>query len=67
MAAPMRVDVLRSIPGVRFEDAWDRRETAMVGETPMHFMSRNDLITAKSAAGRPQDLIDLDNLRRSGS
>lgn len=36
----------------------------MVAETEMHFISKGDLIRAKRAAGRPRDLLDLDNLER---
>ncbi len=61
---PLRVDVLMSIPGVAFAEAWENRETLMVAETEMHFIFKDDLIRAKRAAGRPQDLLDLDNLER---
>lgn len=61
---PLRVDVLMSIPGVAFAEAWDSRETLTVAGTEMHFISKSDLIRAKRAAGRPQDLLDLDNLER---
>ena len=53
-----------SIPGVVFAEAWEDRETLMIAETEMHFISKRDLIRAKRAAGRPQDLLDLDNLER---
>ena len=33
---------------------------------PIHFLSRSDLIEAKQQAGRPQDLADLDEIRRAG-
>ena len=59
---PLRVDVLMSIPGINFTQAWQKRETIMIAETEMHFISRDDLIKAKRAAGRPQDLLDLENL-----
>lgn len=62
---PVRVDVFMSIPGVDFEEAWERRETVEIAGTPMHFISKEDLIAAKLAAGRPQDLVDVENLRRS--
>ncbi len=61
---PLRVDVLMSIPGVDFAEAWQNRETLTVAGTEMHFISKGDLIEAKRAAGRPQDLLDLANLER---
>jgi len=59
---PARVDILMSIDGVRFEDAWDNRVEADFDGVTANFISRKDLITAKKAAGRPQDLIDVENL-----
>jgi hypothetical protein len=61
---PLRVDVLMSIPGVSFAEAWQNRETITLSKTEMHFISKSDLIKAKRAAGRPQDLLDLENLER---
>ena len=57
-APPNRVDILMGIPGVEFKEAWKRR-------VEVDFISREDLIKAKQAAGRPQDLIDLQALRRT--
>lgn len=62
---PLRVDVLMSVPGINFSDAWERRETLEVAGVEMHFISKLDLIKSKEAAGRPQDLLDLENLRKS--
>ena len=62
---PARVDILMSIPGVDFEAAWARRETADFGGVPAFFIGKDDLILAKRAAGRPQDLIDADALEKA--
>lgn len=59
---PMRVDVMMDVPGVDFVAAWPRRETVMIGDTPMHFIGKQDLIASKRAAGRPKDLLDLESL-----
>ena len=61
---PLRVDVLMSIPGVSFAEAWQNRETVKIAEAEMQFISKDDLIKAKRASGRPQDLLDLENLER---
>lgn len=55
---PVRVDILMSITGVEFDEAWKHRVKAKVEDTPVTFISRQDLIVSKLAAGRPQDLID---------
>jgi len=62
---PSRVDIMMGVPGVVFPDAWERREEVELGGLRVPFISRRDLITSKDAAGRPQDVIDADALRRS--
>lgn len=62
---PVRIDVLTSIDGVRsFAAAWKRRAEGTYGGTRAHFLSLADLMAAKSASGRLQDLADLDVLER---
>jgi len=62
---PIRIDVRTSIDGVpAFAAAWKRRVDAAYGASPAHWISIDDLITAKVASGRPQDLADVDVLRR---
>ena len=62
---PIRGDIMMGVPGVVFPDAWERREEVELGGLRVPFISRRDLITSKDAAGRPQDVIDADALRRS--
>ena len=62
---PVRVDILMGIPGLQFEDVWDRRVMVDFGDLTVTFISRQDLITTKLASGRPQDLIDADILSQS--
>ena len=60
---PARVDILMSIPGLDFELAWSRRVEGSVDDLKMPFVSRDDLISSKLAAGRPQDLQDARTLQ----
>jgi hypothetical protein len=60
---PQRIDVLGNISGVRFSSAWEKRRTSRVEGLTIHFIALADLIKNKEAAGRPQDLIDLANLK----
>jgi hypothetical protein len=55
---PVRVDILMSIPGLKFAQAWERRVMVDFDGVMVPFISKRDLITSKIAAGRPQDLID---------
>ena len=64
---PVRIDILMGIPGLIFEEAWERRETVWFDDLPVFFISRQDLIAAKRASGRPQDLIDAELLSQSES
>ena len=59
---PNRVDVLTSVAGVRFANAWRRRVRVSYGGIVIFVMSRADLIRNKRACGRPQDLLDVKQL-----
>ncbi len=63
--APCEIDLLTSIPGLEFEPSWDRRVISEEGDLSIPYLSKQDLVTAKTIAGRPQDLADLDELRRA--
>jgi len=47
-----------------FDAAWERRVVRTVGEIPLNLASIADLIEMKLALGRPQDLADVEHLRR---
>ena len=64
---PFRLDVMMSISGVEFESAWNRRAEVHLQGLAVPFISKPDLMKSKEASGRPQDLIDLENLKKSGS
>ncbi|MDE0442921.1 MAG: hypothetical protein OXL38_12460 [Gammaproteobacteria bacterium] len=61
---PSRVDILMGIPGVSFDPAWQRRMEVDFDGLLVPFISREDLIAAKRASGRPQDLLDVEALLR---
>ncbi len=62
---PARVDLLRTIPGIRFEEAFARRVDVELGGAVVHIVSKDDLIASKRAAGREKDLRDLRALERA--
>ena len=64
--APLRIDVLTSIDGVGFADAWKERVTSRFAEQAVSVLSTRHLIQNKRAVGRTQDLADLEWLERSG-
>lgn len=60
---PHRIDIITSIDGVDFDDAWERRMMVNVGGVEVPIIGREELILNKIAAGRPQDLADVARLR----
>ncbi|MBI4617764.1 MAG: hypothetical protein HY720_29395 [Planctomycetes bacterium] len=62
---PTRIDVLTSIDGCDFARAWRRRVRGRYGSQEVWFIGRKDLIAAKKAAAREQDLLDLKRLERA--
>ncbi len=60
--APLRIDLLTSLKGIPFADAWDRRTTGQYGDIPAFYISKQDLIDHKKLAGRKQDLADIEKL-----
>jgi hypothetical protein len=59
---PARVDILMSVDGVSFEEAWPNRHSSSLGAQPAWFIGRNDLIRNKRASGRHIDLHDAELL-----
>lgn len=60
---PKRIDILTSIRGVTFAEAWAHRQEGVLDGERAYFLSKADLIRSKEAAGRPRDLMDLEFLR----
>jgi predicted nucleotidyltransferase len=62
---PVRIDILMSITGLKFDEAWNQRVETDFDGVKANFISREDLITAKLAAGRPQEILDAQLLSSS--
>jgi hypothetical protein len=56
---PLRIDLMTSIAGVAFDEAWAGRLVVRLDEHEVGFLGREQLIANKRAAGRPKDLADL--------
>lgn len=61
---PQRIDLLKLLPGVQFEECWERRISAEISNIPINVIDRASLITNKRTVGRYQDLADAENLER---
>lgn len=61
---PNRVDLLTSVDGVSFEEAWPGRLVTEVEGVEIAVMGLDDLIRNKEAVGRPRDRADAEELAR---
>jgi len=59
---PLRIDIMTSIDGVSFGEAWSGRLEANLGEHRVSFLGRVELLRNKRASGRPKDLLDIELL-----
>ncbi len=62
---PRRIDLLTSISGVTFDDAWATRLRVEVQGQSFSVLGRDALIANKRAAGRDKDLLDVKALEGS--
>jgi hypothetical protein len=56
---PWRIDVLTSIDGVTFDEAWKGRSYAKFNTGRLPIIGLKELLKNKKAAGRPKDLADV--------
>jgi len=61
---PNRIDLLTSISGVTFEEAWATRKEGELDGIPSHFIGLSALIRNKESIGRARDLGDAEELRK---
>lgn len=59
---PLRLELLTSISGVEFAEAYARRISDTLDGVPVQIISLDQLKLNKRAAGRLKDLNDLENL-----
>lgn len=62
---PRRIDLLTGIDGLEFDESWQRRVLGHLGSMPVYFISRDDFVKNKLAAGRPKDLIDAEAVQNA--
>ena len=62
--APSSIDILTRPIGVDFDDCYARRNWIEHDGLSLCLISQDDLIVAKTAAGRKRDLDDVERLKR---
>ena len=60
--APIRVDIMMGLSGIRFDSAWKRRIRAKYADVPINILGIKELIKAKKRTNRLQDRLDLEKL-----
>jgi len=61
---PVCIEILTSLSGVPFEDAWHDHDEVEIDGRRVPVIGRAALLRNKRAAGRPKDLADVDWLER---
>jgi hypothetical protein len=61
---PQRIDILTSIAGVEFSEAWESRLVVEVDGTTVPVLSLKDLLTNKTSSGREKDAVDIPVIKR---
>jgi hypothetical protein len=56
---PRRLDLMTSIDGVTFEEAWSSRVTLEIDGISTSFIGREALIRNKKSTGRAKDAVDV--------
>lgn len=56
---PNKVDIMTSIKGISWDQAWNSRVPGQLGKQPASFLSRECLLSNKRAVGRDKDQLDI--------
>ena len=59
---PVRIDLITSITGVSWDEAWTGRVTGRYGDIPVSYIGRAQFVANKRATGRTKDVADLEML-----
>ena len=59
---PLRIELLTTISGVRFENCYSERIIDVIDDVEVHIINLKHLKQNKQASGRHKDLDDLQNL-----
>lgn len=56
---PTRIDIITSIDGVDFDEAWQDKATVRINNLNIPVLSKAHMIQNKRSSNRPKDRIDL--------
>ncbi|MCA9408960.1 MAG: hypothetical protein KC733_09740 [Candidatus Omnitrophica bacterium] len=59
---PVRVDIITSLSGITWEEAYKNREKGFFADLEVFFIGKSDFIKNKRATSRKRDLSDIEEL-----
>ena len=59
---PVRIDLITSITGVSWDEAWAGRVAGRYGDIPVYYIGREQFVANKRATGRTKDVAALEVL-----
>jgi len=59
---PVRIDLITSMTGVSWDEAWAGRVAGRYGDIPVYYIGREQFVANKRATGRTKDVADLEVL-----
>jgi hypothetical protein len=59
---PVRIDLITSITGVSWDEAWAGKVSGRYGDMPVSYIGREQFVANKRATGRTKDVADLEVL-----
>ena len=59
---PVRIDIITSISGISWDDAFNGRSEGKYGDIPVYYIGRDHYVLNKRTTGRKRDLADLEAL-----
>lgn len=62
--APLRIDIMMSVSGLNFKEAYQNRVTGRYLGVEAHFASIDDILQNKKSSGRTKDLEDINWIRK---
>jgi len=63
---PLAIDILSSLTGLTFAEAWTGRAEVSIDGRPVPFLGKAEFVKTKRATGRTKDRLDLELLREAG-
>jgi predicted nucleotidyltransferase len=61
---PLRIDILNTIDGVKFENAYPNKLLVDVNGIEVRYIGLKEFIENKTASGRSQDIADLKEIKK---